>query len=85
MGSVGSPEMYSFPFIFHDLFSGVESVGNPESSRKIDLRNFFMISSVEWEAWESQNHLKCMDFHTFFYDFFGGVGSVGNPESLKMH
>ena len=85
LGSVGSPEMHSFPCIFHDLFSGVESVGNPESSRIIDLHNFFMISSVEWEAWESQNHSKCMDFHTFFYDFFGGVGSVGNPESLKMH
>ena len=90
LGSVGSPEMHSFPCIFHDLFSGVESVGNPESSRIIDLHNFSwflrwsgkrvkpriiqmcdfrtfcMISSVEWEAWEIQNHWKCIEcIHLF--------------------
>ena len=24
------------------------------------------IFSMEWEAWEAQNHWKCIDFHTFF-------------------
>ena len=51
---------------FHALFSGLESVANPESSRIIDFHLFSISSSVEWEAWEAQNHSKYMDFHTCF-------------------
>ena len=59
VGSVGSPEslsMYGFPCIFHNFFGGVGGVESPESSQAIDFDTFFMISSLEWEAWEAQNH-----------------------------
>ena len=31
----------------------------------MDFYVFFVIASVEWEAWEVQNHWKCMDLHSF--------------------
>ena len=42
-----------------------------------------MISSMEKETRETQNHWKCLKF-THFHDSVDGEGSVGNPESLKM-
>ena len=37
-----------------------------------------MISSVEWEAWEDQNHLKYIDFMRF-QDFVRWNGKRGKP------
>ena len=42
-----------------------------------------MISLMEEETRETQNHWKCLKF-TYFHDSVDGEGSVGNPESLKM-
>ena len=43
-----------------------------------------MISFVKREAWEAQNHSKCMNFFTFSQFLWRG-GKRGNPESLQMH
>ena len=51
---------------FHDFFGGVGSVGNPHHWKRIECMHLFIISSVEWEAWEAQNHCKGIDYHTFF-------------------
>ena len=56
VGSVGSPEslnMHKFPFFLCDFCGGVGSVGNPKSLKRIGFHTFFMISLVEWAAWEA--------------------------------
>ena len=59
VGNMGSPEsleMQRFPLFFHNFFGGMGSVGSPKSLNMIDSYAFLMISSMEWEAWEAQNH-----------------------------
>ena len=64
VGSVGSPESQKIkrsPNKFYDFFGRVGSAGGPESSKIIDFRTFFMISLVEWEAWEAPEPMKSGD------------------------
>ena len=52
--------------ILNDFFGGVGSVGSPESFKMYGFPHIFIISSVEWEAWEIQNHSKCIEcIHLF--------------------
>ena len=83
MGNAESLQMDRFPRILHDLLNGEGSVGNPESLKIIRFQCICMISLMEKEAWETQNHRKCLIF-MHFHDFLNGEGNVGNPESLKM-
>ena len=32
----------------------------------MDFYAFFMISAMEWEAWEAQNLCKCIEFDDLF-------------------
>ena len=59
-GSVGNPEalkIIRFPCIFHEFLNGEGSVGNPESLKMHRFPCLFlMISLMEKEAWETQDH-----------------------------
>ena len=58
-GNVGNPEslkMDRFPYIFHDFLDGEGIVGNPESLNMQRFHCIFMISLMEREEWETQNH-----------------------------
>ena len=67
----------------HNLFGGVGSVGSRESLQMMDSHTFFMISSVEWEAWEDQNHLKYVDFMRC-QDFVRWSWKPGKPRITKQ-
>ncbi len=58
-GSVRNPEslkIMTFSFIFRDFLNGERSVGNPESLKMPRYPYIFMISLMEKETWETQNH-----------------------------
>ena len=53
MEIVGNPDLHSFCMISS---VGVGSAGSPESLKMYSFHTVFIVSSVEWEAWEAQYH-----------------------------
>ena len=68
-GERGKPRIIEnawISYMFDNLFGGVGSVESPRSLNMHGFPYIFMISSMEWEAWEGQNHWKCIGCHAFF-------------------